>query len=849
MSFFENFTQLIQSSGSLIGQKITINDVSVTIDSKIADGGYGIIYKALDDEGHQYALKALQVPDQEHLDQTMEEYKIQELCCKDANIVQVYGYLVNNQSKQILILMEYCQSSLVGEMNKNFKNRFNLEQIVKIFVSVCSAVNYMHTLDPPITHRDLKVENVLLSGETWKLCDFGSATTKVYHLDTAKERNEAADDIQMYTTPLYRAPEMCDLYRREIIDTKADVWALGCILFKLATFADAFGEGTNLQILNLKYRWPENIPVDQKIKDIVAFCFEPSPKKRPTVKELLGRLFQDFPGFVDKKWKMDMKRSESYSTTPVFNPFADKKSEFKIATSQNTPKHNLDDLEDDKNDEPFNPFGVSSAASCDTLNIQSKRPTRTKSSNEKFDPFGSASKSDQSTFDPFNQPQQFNSFGGEKAKNPFVKPNNPSGFNPFGSSNSSSQGVDPFELALHNDDSGFSPLAEDTNDPFERAARRAASQNNINPFISNKKEETFDPFESSGKGSSDFDLDKSQLQNLLDDGESLLDHEEDFDQNGFSPFQKMDQDSSTFDPFEQIPSKHDQDETFNPFEQNQPNNNQNMAFNPFEKNQTNLLQNNTFNPFESDQSSLINNNTFNPFEQNQPINDQNNAFNPFGDSNTSATFNFPNQDTFDPFNQGMTFNAFNADSPTNPAFSIPHHDVDPNRMTSGPDALAREILDYKDGSLQEILSDLLKANPQVAAEFIIKLLHMSGEDAPVVVRCVSGFENEALNRLWASRKGITSQYLFYNGDLSLIDEQSLQDDQKVINDLTNHLKVVDEVLSNNQSQSVIDETKFTYKAISYLVGKAKDSNLDINSEISSFEQIVESLKTKVNLDD
>jgi AP2-associated kinase len=160
----------------------------------------------------------------------------------------------NQSTRQATILMEFCQDNLIRHINNSFHQGFPDHTIVEVFVSVCEAVDFMHGLSPPVVHRDLKPENILCTNGRWKLCDFGSATRRVYTLQSPSEVNEASDDIQKNTTSLYRAPEMCDLYRRLPIGTKADVWALGCVLFKLCTFQDAFSEGTNLQILNCSYQ-------------------------------------------------------------------------------------------------------------------------------------------------------------------------------------------------------------------------------------------------------------------------------------------------------------------------------------------------------------------------------------------------------------------------------------------------------------------------------------------------------------------------------------------------------------------------------------------------------------------
>ena len=49
------------------------------------------------------------------------------------------------------------------------------------------------------------------------------------------KRSLIEDEIAKQTTPMYRAPEMLDLYNNYKIDTQADIWALGCIIFQMIT--------------------------------------------------------------------------------------------------------------------------------------------------------------------------------------------------------------------------------------------------------------------------------------------------------------------------------------------------------------------------------------------------------------------------------------------------------------------------------------------------------------------------------------------------------------------------------------------------------------------------------------
>jgi cyclin G-associated kinase len=73
---------------------------------------------------------------------------------------------------------------------------------------------------------------------------------------SVNRRNLVEEELAKQTTPMYRAPEMLDLYNNFKIDKQVDIWALGCVLFVLCFNKHPFEDAAKLRIINGKYQIP-----------------------------------------------------------------------------------------------------------------------------------------------------------------------------------------------------------------------------------------------------------------------------------------------------------------------------------------------------------------------------------------------------------------------------------------------------------------------------------------------------------------------------------------------------------------------------------------------------------------
>ncbi|XP_034528140.1 LOW QUALITY PROTEIN: cyclin-G-associated kinase [Ailuropoda melanoleuca] len=313
MSLLQSALDFLAGPGSLggaagrdqtdfVGQTVELGELRLRVRRVLAEGGFAFVYEAQDlGSGREYALKRLLSNEEEKNRAIIQEVCFMKKLSGHPNIVQFCSAASIGKEEsdtgqaEFLLLTELCKGQLV-EFLKKIESRgpLSCDTVLKIFYQTCRAVQHMHRQKPPIIHRDLKVENLLLSNQgTIKLCDFGSATTISHYPDyswSAQRRALVEEEITRNTTPMYRTPEIVDLYSNFPIGEKQDIWALGCILYLLCFRQHPFEDGAKLRIVNGKFSIPPNDTRYSVFHDLIRATLKVNPEERLSITELVNQL-------------------------------------------------------------------------------------------------------------------------------------------------------------------------------------------------------------------------------------------------------------------------------------------------------------------------------------------------------------------------------------------------------------------------------------------------------------------------------------------------------------------------------------------------------------------------------
>lgn len=288
-----------QQDNDFVGQNVEMGDFKLRVKRVIAEGGFAFVFVAQDSKtGKEYALKRLLSSDADKTKSIINEITSLKRVSGHPNIVQfVAAASIGKEESghgraEFLILTELCSG---GELVDVLKGQsLSPDLVLQVFYQTCSAVHHLHRQKPPISHRDLKVENLLLSSErTVKLCDFGSCTTVVHYPDvtwSATRRSLVEDELARCTTPMYRAPEMLDLYQNFPINEQADIWALGCVLFYLCFGVHPFEDSAKLRIINANFTIPSSDVKFFHFHELIRMMLRVHPMERPNIVDVLEKL-------------------------------------------------------------------------------------------------------------------------------------------------------------------------------------------------------------------------------------------------------------------------------------------------------------------------------------------------------------------------------------------------------------------------------------------------------------------------------------------------------------------------------------------------------------------------------
>jgi len=256
-------------------------------DQEIGRGSFKTVYKGLDTEtGVQVAWCELQ--DKKWNKSEKQRFREEAEMLKGLqhpNIVRFYDSweeLSPRGRKVIVLVTELMTSGTLKTYIKRFK-KINLKVLKNWCRQILKGLYFLHTRSPPVIHRDLKCDNIFITGTT------GSVKIGDLGLATLKNKSFAKSVIG---TPEFMAPEMYE----EHYDEAVDVYAFGMCMLEMATSEYPYKECHNAAQIYRRVTSgvrPESFAkIDNvDIKEIIDGCTKNIKDERYTVKHLLQHDF------------------------------------------------------------------------------------------------------------------------------------------------------------------------------------------------------------------------------------------------------------------------------------------------------------------------------------------------------------------------------------------------------------------------------------------------------------------------------------------------------------------------------------------------------------------------------
>jgi eukaryotic-like serine/threonine-protein kinase len=219
--------------------------------------------------------------------------------------VALYDYGVTDEG-----IFYYVMELLQGLDLETFVERYGpqpQERVIFVLRQACESLAEAHAYG--LTHRDIKPKNIFLcrlglAYDFVKVLDFGLVKTR----DTSPDQTRLTRDGVATGTPAFMSPEMA--MGRGNVDSRADIYALGCVAYWMLTGSLVFEASTPLAMA-LEHVQSEPVPpsarteidISTELERVIMDCLQKDPARRPQTARDLNRILASCPGA--SRWSND----------------------------------------------------------------------------------------------------------------------------------------------------------------------------------------------------------------------------------------------------------------------------------------------------------------------------------------------------------------------------------------------------------------------------------------------------------------------------------------------------------------------------------------------------------------
>lgn len=252
---------------------------------RIGAGSFGTVHRA-DWNGSDVAVKVFTEQDffEERLDEFIREVAIMKRT-RHPNVVLFMGAVTKHPN--LSIVTEFLPRGSLFRLlhRRGMRELLDDRRCIRMALDVAKGVNYLHKLNPPIVHRDLKSPNLLVD-KTWtvKVCDFGLSRLKAKTFLSSRSAAGTAE---------WMAPEVL---RDEPSNEKCDVYSFGVILWEIFTLQQPWNGLSPAQVVGAVGFQHRRLHMPQELNPTIAAliesCWASDPRQRPGFTAIMESLKQ-----------------------------------------------------------------------------------------------------------------------------------------------------------------------------------------------------------------------------------------------------------------------------------------------------------------------------------------------------------------------------------------------------------------------------------------------------------------------------------------------------------------------------------------------------------------------------